>query len=122
MCIAIKNNSPLDKVLGITYKKNSKIIENKNRPMIENLDDLPFPDRSDFRLENYQQAFYGGKKTALMISSRGCPHQCTFCLWPDTLYGHKHRERSAKNIVDEIEYLVKNYAVDELYFDDEHRE
>jgi len=119
LCLAIKNNSPLGNILGITYRKENKVIINKSRPLIENLDEIPFPDRDDFKLENYQQAFYGGKKTALVISSRGCPYQCTFCLWPDTLYGHKYRERSAKNMVNEIELLVNNYGVDEIYFDDD---
>ena len=119
ICKAIKSSKSLKDVLGITYRESSRVIINKNMPMIENLDEVPFPDRNDFKLESYQQAFYGGKKTALIISSRGCPYQCTFCLWPDTLYGHKHRERSPKNIVDEIEYLIKNHGVDEIYFDDD---
>ena len=119
LCLALKENKSFDEVLGITYRKDSKVIINKNRSVIENLDELPFPDRIQFKLENYQQAFYGGKKTALLIASRGCPYNCTFCLWPDTLYGHKHRERSAKNIVDEIELLITDYGVDEIYFDDD---
>jgi len=70
-------------------------------------------------IENYQQAFFGGKRTGLVISSRGCPYHCTFCLWPETLYGHKHRQRNPKNVINEIEHLVKNYGVDEIYFDDD---
>ena len=119
LCIAMKEDMSLKNVMGITYREGSKMIVNKNRPAIENLDELPFPDRESFRLESYQQAFYGGRKTALMIASRGCPYTCTFCLWPDTMYGHKHRERSAKNVVDEIEFLMNTYSIDEIYFDDD---
>ena len=54
-----------------------------------------------------------------MISSRGCPSVCTFCIWPQTMTGHLHRTRSAKNVADEIGYLMKNYGVDEIYFDDD---
>ncbi|HSJ59502.1 MAG TPA: radical SAM protein, partial [Anaerolineae bacterium] len=51
--------------------------------------------------------------------SRGCPYRCTFCLWPDVLYGHKFRARSAENVVDEIEQAVRTYGHDEIYFDDD---
>ena len=54
-----------------------------------------------------------------MVSSRGCPYRCTFCLWPDILYGHKFRARSAENVVDEIEEAVRVYGHDEIYFDDD---
>jgi len=54
-----------------------------------------------------------------MVSSRGCPYHCIYCLWPDTLYGHKFRARSAVNVVDEMEHVVREYGVDEIYFDDD---
>lgn len=119
LCLALKNKKSLKKVNGLTYRDKGKTIVNENRENISELDKVPFPDREDFRLEKYQQAFFSGKKTALIISSRGCPYNCSFCLWPDTLFGHKYRYRGAKNVVDEIEFLIKTYGVDELYFDDD---
>ncbi|MDD5254386.1 MAG: radical SAM protein [Candidatus Nanoarchaeia archaeon] len=106
-------------IKGITYREKDKIVINVPRELIENLDELPFADREDFRIERYQQAFYTGRKAALLISTRGCPYRCTFCLWPDTLYGHRFRARSAKNVADEIEFLKRNYNIDEIYFDDD---
>lgn len=119
ICRANKKGTSLTTIPGTTVMSLNKLFINEDRPPIHNLDDLPFPDREDFNMEKYQQAFYGGKKTALMISSRGCPYQCTFCLWPETLYGHNYRVRSPVNIVDEIEHLIKNYNIDEIYFDDD---
>lgn len=119
LCKALKNNESLDTVKGLTFRKGYKTRINPPMPLIENLDELPFPNRDFFKVENYRQAFFTGKKPALMITSRGCPYYCTFCLWPDALFGHKFRQRSPKNIVDEIEYLIKNYGVDELFFDDD---
>ncbi|MBW2975169.1 radical SAM protein [Candidatus Woesearchaeota archaeon] len=120
ICKAVKEERDFSAVKGITYRtKNGETRINPARELIDDLDKLPFPDRESFMIENYQQAFYGGKKTALMISSRGCPYYCDFCLWPDTFLGHKHRQRSVKNTVDEIEYLIKNHGIDEVFFDDD---
>ncbi|MBW2989026.1 radical SAM protein [Candidatus Woesearchaeota archaeon] len=120
ICTHMEEKRVLSDVTGVTYKGedgNARI--NPDRPLIEDVDGLPFPDRESFRIEKYQQAFYGGKKTALMISSRGCPYYCDFCLWPDTFLGPKHRQRSIRNVVDEIGYLIKNHGIDEVFFDDD---
>ena len=66
----------------------------------------------------YTGIYSGGSPTA-MVSSRGCPYRCTFCLWPDALYGHRFRARSAENVVDEIEEAVRVHGHDEIYFDDD---
>ena len=96
-----------------------KAVANESMPPIDDLDSLPLPDREDFRISDYQQAFYYGKKTALVITSRGCPYGCTFCLWPTTLFSRKFRMRSAKKVVDEIEQLIEKEQVDEIFFDDD---
>jgi len=117
---ALKEGKPIKNINGLTYRgKDGKPIANEKRSFETNIDQLPFPDRDDFPIESYQQAFFAGKKTALMVSSRGCPAVCTFCIWPQTMTGHLHRTRSAKNMVDEIEYVMKKYGVDEIYFDDD---
>jgi len=54
-----------------------------------------------------------------MVTSRGCPYHCTYCLWPGTLYGHHFRARSSLNVVEEIEQVVRDYHIDEIYFDDD---
>jgi radical SAM superfamily enzyme YgiQ (UPF0313 family) len=119
LCLALEQKNPLNKILGLTFRENNKIIINKDRPLIKDLDELPPPDREDFKIENYQQAFYCGKKTALIVSSKGCPYRCSFCLWPGTIGGHEFRARSAKNVVDEIEDLIKNKKIDSVFFDDD---
>jgi len=117
----LRDKKSVKDIKGITYRgENGKAIANEKRPFeVDEINDIPFPDRDDFPTESYQQAFFAGKKTALIISSRGCPSVCTFCIWPQTMTGHLHRTRSAKNVVDEIEHLMKNHNVDELYFDDD---
>ena len=92
---------------------------NPDRALIQDLDSLPFPARHIVRHDGYRAAIYSGDCPTAMVSSRGCPYHCTYCLWPETLYGHRFRARSAVNVVDEIEHVVRDYGVDEIYFDDD---
>lgn len=106
-------------IKGIAYKKDGKIVINKPRPAIENLDELPFPARDLFpwRLYSSFSSIVRKTPTLHMMTSRGCPFKCTFCasqsLWKTC------RARSPKNIVDEMEELVKKFGIKEIYlFDD----
>jgi radical SAM superfamily enzyme YgiQ (UPF0313 family) len=105
-------------VLGLTYRSGGEIVSNAARPLIQDLDSMPFPAWHLFNMEYYDQHLYNSP-SVLMISSRGCPYHCTYCLWPQIMYGHKFRTRSAENVVDEIELLIKNHDVKEIEFDDD---
>ena len=118
LCNALKDETPLAKVDGLTYKIKSRIIKNNSRTLAHSMDDFPFPARHLFDMPKYETHLYK-EPSFLMISSRGCPHQCTFCLWPQTMYGHFFRARSAKNVVDEMELLVKKHNAREICFDDD---
>jgi radical SAM superfamily enzyme YgiQ (UPF0313 family) len=98
----IKNWNDLYSVDGICFVKSSRTFRTKPRELIKNLDDLPFPAWQHLDLMKY---FDGGKLYPYIdiISGRGCPNQCSFCLWPQVMHGLKYRFRSAKNVVDEIE-------------------
>lgn len=109
----------LEDVKGISYRDNNNVRTNDDRPLIQNLDNLPFPARDRVRSDSYREAVFTGKKSTTMVTSRGCPYQCVFCLWPRTMYGRKFRARSAGNVVDEVEHVVEKYGVDEIYFDDD---
>ncbi len=117
---ALRNGSPLSNVLGLTYRDAEGLVRaNGNRPLFEPLDRMPFPARHIVKGDGYRAGIYSGGRPTTMISSRGCPYRCTFCLWPDILYGHKFRARGAANVVDEIEQVVRTYGHDEIYFDDD---
>jgi len=119
LSMALSNGDRLSTVKGITYRDGNGIHVNEPRPLIENLDELPFPARHIVRSRYYRQGTFVGRNCTTMITSRGCPHQCTFCLWPRTLYGRKFRARSPENVVDEMEHVVRDHQVDEIYFDDD---
>ncbi|MCB4790814.1 MAG: radical SAM protein [Elusimicrobia bacterium] len=112
-------NNDLALLNGITYiDKGGAVKVNPERPLIENLDELPFPAWYLFDMKVYESHLYRSP-SMMMITSRGCPFQCTYCLWPDLMYGHKQRYRSAKNICDEIEALINLYKVKEIRLDDD---
>ncbi|MCX6350213.1 MAG: radical SAM protein [Candidatus Aureabacteria bacterium] len=108
-----------DKVLGLSRRENGRVIVNPDRPLIENLDEIPFPARDLVWDERYRQGTFRGKRPTTVITSRGCPFRCVYCLWPRTLYGNKFRARSAENVVAEIAEAVNRFGVDEVYFDDD---
>jgi len=87
-------------------------------PLQQNLDVFPFPERDDTPQRFFNEpSCYG--RNIVMTTSRGCRFNCSFCN-VESFYGqHCYRVRSPKNVVDEIEYMQKNYDFDEIYFDDD---
>ncbi len=84
---------------------------------IEDLDRLPFPARYLLPMEKYSYFFAKKRPLTNIITSRGCPHKCVFCN--KQVAGYKYRTRSAKNIVDEMEYLVKDFDIKEVHISDD---
>jgi radical SAM superfamily enzyme YgiQ (UPF0313 family) len=105
-------------IKGLAFRLGTKVILNKSRPLIANLDLLPFPARHFLPMEKYNEGF-AARPNQQMITSRGCPFKCVFCVYPQVFYNHKVRTRSAKNVVDEMEFLIENYEPKEIYFDDD---
>lgn len=99
---------------GLTWKKDGKIVRNKDRGFVKDLDQLPFPARH--LIHDYEKmaphAFQG------IYGSRGCPFQCVFCGCHVSC-GYKPRTRSAKNMVDEIEYVHKKFKTHYFYICDD---
>jgi len=110
----------LKHIKGIVYRKGKNIIITSARPLIENLDKLPFPARHLLPpLEKYKPtpASYIKLPQAQVITSRGCPSNCTFC--DHSVFGSTYRFRSVKNVFDEIEELINVYGMRDLkFFDD----
>ena len=102
-------------VLGITYRKDGKIVKNADRPYIENLDDLPFPAVHLFPIEQFNK--YGNIIFPVM-TSRGCTFWCEFCT-AVRMFGRKYRMRNPKKVVDELEFLYKKYGEKQYTFYDD---
>ncbi len=110
----IIQGEPEEVALKIKGKKIPKGIV-KSKPIM-NLDILPFPDWSVFPIEKFSYKPIINKKPFTFIqSSRGCIYTCNYC--PYKVFG-LYRERNAKNVVDEIEYLIKEYKIRGIMFRD----
>lgn len=117
---AIKDCKIPYEIDGICYKRNGNIIKNKNRELISNLDDIPFPAHdlifeNNYRYHNRKMEI--GNKVAAIITSRGCPWNCTFCY--KAIFGSKYRRRSPQNVVAEIKMLIGKYKVNDIMFVDD---
>jgi len=100
----------------------TKDFDNSKKDNFENLDDIPFPDWEGFNLENYWNMKHShgplsAEKYLPLLTSRGCPYPCKFCVIPETT-SRIWRGRSAINIVDEIEINIKKYKVYEYHLED----
>ncbi len=111
---ALENKKSLSEIEGIVYMRNNKLNITKTRKKIKNLDEIPFPARNLMPMEIYYSFISKKKNYTIMMTSRGCPFQCSFC---EQRTGDI-RYRSPKNVVDEIEECVNKYDVKEIDFFD----
>lgn len=115
---AIEEKKELVNIPGITYKDETEIRSNSDRPVVENIDDIPFP---AVGLVDYSKYLYhvpkeGIQPIANIITSRGCPFKCNYCYH---LFPHKVRYRSIENILDEIQFMKEHYGINFFLFCDE---
>lgn len=118
----------LKEIKGIGYKQQGKLIVTEPRPLIEDLDSIPFPAWHLFKMSEYAAAareargsrhsYSYSDRWASMITSRGCPFNCNFCSIKLTM-GRKFRSRSPGNIISEIEQLVNVFGIKHINFEDD---
>ena len=118
----IAEGKPLAEVDGISYRCNGEIVHNRERAIIENMDVLPTVIevyKRDLVVEDYFDGYLLHPYMSI-YTGRGCKSRCTFCLWPQTIGGHRYRTRSVQSVVDEIA-LAESYfpQVKEFFFDDD---
>jgi radical SAM superfamily enzyme YgiQ (UPF0313 family) len=116
----LEKNGNLAEVEGITYRNKGKIVSTPDRPLIKNVDSLPFPDRNLTHVQ-YTSAIFGvkvnTKKFTTLISSRGCPFGCSFCGIRKFARG-MWRPRSVENVIEELELLQSEGYEQFLFADD----
>src|SRR3954464_6251370 len=121
--VEFAQGKPLNEILGISYRDaNGKIVHTPDRPAIEDLDALPHVTdvyKRDLDVTKYNVPFLLYPFVSL-YSTRGCPAQCTFCLWPQTLSGHPWRQRSSDAVAREMAKAKEYWPnVKEFFFDDD---
>jgi len=106
-----------ESIKGIAFVRNNNVVRTEPRPFIKDIDSIPFPARDLIDIRRYPGYLYKirGADTD-MISSRGCPYNCVYCsnpIWK--LQKPWYRLRSPKSVVDEIEFIVKDYGIKEIF-------
>jgi anaerobic magnesium-protoporphyrin IX monomethyl ester cyclase len=115
-----KNEIDLSNVNGICYKNNEgKIIFTPERTLINNIDELPFPNRGGIEISDYQKAWKTrhGLDAVSVSTMRGCPYTCRWCS--RAVYGLTYRRRSPEKVVEELRHIKNNYNPDTIWFVDD---
>lgn len=119
---AIRDGKGLNTVLGITYREDGSIMQTSDAAYIEELDEIP-PAAPFIKkyLDVKDYVFPAASYPAIQIfTGRGCPAHCNYCVYPQTLHGHKYRLRTPENVVKEFKYIAKNFPeVHEIVIEDD---
>jgi hopanoid biosynthesis associated radical SAM protein HpnJ len=120
--VEFAQGKPLEEILGISYLKDGQIVHNPDRPQMQDLDAMPHVTdvyKRDLDVTRYNVPFLLNPFVSL-YTTRGCPAQCTFCLWPQTTSGHAWRKRSTDDVAAEMAKAKAYWPnVREFFFDDD---
>ncbi|MBF0195288.1 MAG: radical SAM protein [Magnetococcales bacterium] len=122
LAAALEGNTPLAQVAGLVFRHDEGLVRTKERELIQDLDSIPFVSETYNKYLNISDYFFAAANypMVMLITGRGCPHRCFFCVYPQTFHSHKYRVRSAKNVVDEFEYIAKHLPqVQEIGIEDD---
>ena len=110
LALCLEKREDLRKVDGLVFRKDGQILRNKPRALIENVDELPFVSEVYKRHLNIRDYYFAAANypMVMLITGRGCPYRCFFCVYPQTFHSRKYRPRSAVNVVDEFQWVVEN--------------
>jgi len=119
----VADGIPLADIAGISFRNAAgEIVHNPDRPVIMDMDTLPWV-TPIYNRDLDHTKYFGGYLLHPYISfytGRGCKSRCTFCLWPQTVGGHNYRTRSIENVVAEVKYTIATWPdVKEIFFDDD---
>jgi hopanoid biosynthesis associated radical SAM protein HpnJ len=122
-CQAVALGQPLESILGLSFRTaDGRIQHNAARPLLEDMDELPWVApvyKRDLSIAKYFIGYLQHPYVSL-YTGRGCRSKCTFCLWPQTVGGHRYRVRSPANVIAEVRWIQENMPeVKEIFFDDD---
>jgi hopanoid biosynthesis associated radical SAM protein HpnJ len=113
---------PLAQIAGLCYRQNARVVHTRPRPILEDMDRLPFVTpvyRRDLTIPNYAIGYLQHPYVSL-YTGRGCRSKCTFCLWPQTVGGQRYRTRSVEHVAEEMALAQRLFPeVREFFFDDD---
>ena len=122
LAIALNKGDSLETVKGLVYRKDGEIKINEEMPLITDVDAIPWAAKLIKQFLDPKDYFFAAAAfpEIQIFTGRGCPARCYFCVFPQTIHGHKYRVRSAENVVGEFEYIVNNFPdVKEIVIEDD---
>lgn len=118
----LNNDGDVSTVTGISYRKNGAITHNRDRELIKDLDSLPLLPEVYHKFLKIEDYFFAAARfpMIMLITGRGCPNGCTYCVYPQTFHSRQYRFSSAERVVKEIELSLKLFPqVREIVFEDD---
>jgi radical SAM superfamily enzyme YgiQ (UPF0313 family) len=116
--LMVKGRDKPDDIKGLGFKDGGVLKVNLQRNLSD-LDELPWPDRSDLPVALYHDFEIAGEPTIQMIATRGCPYRCKFCYITILYDKPSYRQRTINDVVDEMAYLKEKLKAKQIYFDDD---
>lgn len=119
---ALAGRGTLSVIPGVAYRTPDGVVRTGGAPLEQDLDALPFPAWDIFPLQGYWAAGFAhapvrrGERFVPILTSRGCPYRCTFCIAPEV--NPTWRSRSARNVVDEMEHLYREMGITDFHVSD----
>lgn len=109
----------LSQIRSIAYKDQGQIVRTPPRPVLRDLDAIPFPAWDLVDHERYRAIWRAqhGYTSMNLVTTRGCPFHCNWCAKP--IWGQKYSSRSPENVVEEMEWLQKHFQPDHIWFMDD---
>lgn len=117
----MSNLDDLTRVRGIVFRSEGDVIETEPRELLRDLDGLPYPAWDLVEIHRYWESMFPKSKrpVATVMTSRGCNYRCSFCLYPQVLFRQRLRLRDLNCVVDEMEWLKREFGAKFFYFEDD---
>jgi radical SAM superfamily enzyme YgiQ (UPF0313 family) len=114
-----RKSEDYSEIAGLAYMENDKAVKTPSRPVLRDLDSLPFPAWDLVDIEPYRQTWlkHAGYFSLNMGTTRGCPFKCNWCAKP--IYGNRYNSRSPQNVVEELKMLKDLFNIDHIWFCDD---
>lgn len=119
---ALARDKDLSKVAGISYRVGDGMKHNPHRDYIWDLDQISWVSKVWKKHLNYRDYFYSITQypEVTIVTSRGCPYRCSFCVYPQVMHGYKYRRRSTQDVVGEFQYIEREFPdVKEVFIEDD---